>query len=487
MRADEEDLVWQAIVSSNPWLYPQPGPAPRRYPFRRHAFDAVLDGLLRARPGRGLVVLGPRRVGKSVLLGQVVEALLERGVPTREIVLLSLDDVALRGRDLGEVLRVLEGRLPVDAGRHRYLLLDEIQHSPQWSGWLKRLADREDPYVFLATGSSATALRHGGQDAGLGRWREMLLFPWSFREHVAFVGAQCWSFRYWDTYLDATDGGADVEDAVRRAHEAHGPPPPDDVDVMDRYLVDYLVRGGFPEVAREEDRREARLHLRKDILDRALGRDILDVEAVDGRALERVFLRACLHPGAIWSVAEVSRDIGVSQPTAKKYLQILERAFLLLALPNLASPIKGQPRVYLVAPSLRCAMLGLDENRVREPVHWGPLVENLVATTVAGTRPDALEVGFWRRGRDEVDAVALHAGTPNELIEVKRGGAHAQRGLLAAAKALGNCPLGLVLQRGGYEPPREVGPGFHIQKFPVAAWLYLQRSNAGGTLRLLPG
>ena len=401
--------------------------------------------------------------------------------------MLTLDDVALRGRSLGDLLDLVERRRPIGQARHRILLLDEIQHSPEWSGWLKRLADRREPYLFLATGSSASALRRGGQDQGVGRWDEMVLFPWSFREHVHFRGTESWTFRAWDDFHARLDTGLSVDQAWSEVDVEAGERPPEDHAILEEALVDYLTRGGFPEVIAAANLREAQRRLRQDILDRALGRDILDVTDADPVALERMFLRICRNPGGLWNATEVASDLGISRPTVNRYLRLLTQSFLVFSLPNLASPIKGQPKVYLVAPSLRSALLRLDERDVAAPAEWGRLVENLVASNLKGTRPDAVGVGFWRRDRHEVDVV-VEAADDTEYIEVKRSGKRALRALQAAARALKRPGTGYVLQRelNPFWSQRVVDaslpPIDGVWHMPAVEWLYSERGAAGGTL-----
>ncbi len=432
-----------------------------------------------------MVVLGPRRVGKTVLIHQVVDGLLRRGVEPERIVLLTLDDVSLRGLDLGELLELVETRRPAD-GVDRYLLLDEVQHSPSWAGWLKRLADRRDPYRFLATGSSATALKHGGQDAGLGRWRELVLYPWSFREHVQFRRLDAWTFRFWDGYWEELQAGASMADAMKRSHLANGPPTHGEDGLLERALVDYLAFGGFPEIAEREeiDLREAQRHLRQDILDRALGRDIVDITSVDTRALERLFLRICRNPGGLWSTTEAASDIGVSAPTITRYVKIVEQAFLTFSLTNLASPIKGQPKAYLVAPSLRSALFNNDRDVVRAPDEWGVLVENAVAATAVATAAPATRVNFWRKGRREVDLI-IDRGDRADYIEVERGGKKAVAHLQHGAATVGTPGWGWILcRRGEPEILPATPPLAGIMRISAVEWLYNQRSNEGGALRI---
>lgn len=476
------ELVWRGIRAANPWWDTRQVPGGWTRSFRRPAFAALLTAIQASERGRGVVVLGPRRVGKTVLLHQITEQLLADGADPRCLVHLALDDVGLRGADLGQLLDLVDQRVPV-AGRVRTLLLDEVQHTPQWSGWLKRVADRRDPYVFLATGSSATALRHGTQDAGIGRWKEFVLYPWSFWEHVQYRNRE----RKLPEPFAAIDRIrlGQAGDPLMDSLAALAGLATEDHHALDEELVDYFVRGGFPEVLDEDDRREAQRHLRQDILDRALGRDIADTDSVDHRVLERMFLRVCEHPGQLWHATNVANDLDISRPTVARYLELLERAFLLFSWPNLGSPVKGQPKVYLVAPSLRAALFNLDHDAVRGSDEWGRLAENVVIASLNASA--SVRAGFWRSGADECDGVLMGAHHPPLLAEVKAGGGtKAARGLLRAASALDiSHGFGFVLTR--QRPERIEGypnsPIF-VTRASVATWLYAQGSPLGAPFRV---
>lgn len=490
MSTRETRLTWRAITESNPWWSTGDVPALRTRPFRRPIFDDIFRALRDARRGRGVVVLGPRRVGKTVLVHQIVEALLALGTPADRVVMLTLDDVALRNRDLGELLDLITAR-NADA-EERYLILDEVQHSPHWSGWLKRIADRREPWIFLATGSSATALRHGAQDAGVGRWREIMLYPWSFREHVMLRGIEAWTFRFWDTYDLELQQDRGPGAAWQAAAKICGERPIDEDDALERALTDYLAVGGFPELAEvpEFDLREAQRHLRQDILDRSLGRDVVDVTGVDTSALERMFLRICAHPGGLWNVSEVAAEIGVTRPTINRYAKILEQAFLATFLPNFSAPIRAQPKSYLVAPSLRAALYALDRDAVREPEEWGRLVENVVVVTAIGTATEGARVGFWRRGNHEIDLIVTD-GRSAEYIEVKRSGHGGVGNLQRAANHLKIPGVGILLSHRVDDTlfPKRVeehtvdAPLRYVLRVSAIEWLYLRQRGA----RIAPG
>jgi hypothetical protein len=145
---------------------------------------------------------------------------------------------------------------------------------------------------------------------------------------------------------------------------------------------------------------------------------------------------------------------------------------------------------------MRQALLALDERDVRQPDDWGRIAENAVVASAVGTNPDARQIGFWRK-QEECDVVILQSEGVElgSFIEVKRSGERAIRGIDRAAVALGyggptskarHRGLGVILCRDNPEQSFPVTEEslMNVIKQPVAQWLYLQRDNAGGTLRI---
>jgi predicted AAA+ superfamily ATPase len=188
-----------------------------------------------------------------------------------------------------------------------------------------------------------------------------------------------------------------------------------------------------------------------------------------------------LHPGGLWNEAEMSREFAITRPTVSKYLAILEQAFLVFRLPNLANAVRGQPKVYLVAPALRQALLGLDDERVREPQEWGLLAENVVASTAMSMREAGSNIGFWRTPRAECDVVVLRNAGHSELIEIKRSGQKALLGIHEAARDLDAHGNGWVLGRDWkHDVLSAQDPPGLVLRTPLSLWLYTQRHDQLG-------
>ena len=137
-----------ALEAQNPWWVAGQVPAAMRDTVPRRLTPSVAAGLS---PDLATVVLGPRRVGKTVLLHQVVRRLLEGGVAPRSIVYLSADDPLLgpTATLLEELLAFVEERLLGGSGEVVYVLVDEVHVIADWPLWVKRSIDRGRPLVWL--------------------------------------------------------------------------------------------------------------------------------------------------------------------------------------------------------------------------------------------------------------------------------------------------------------------------------------------------
>src|SRR4051795_92557 len=125
------------MQDQNPWWRDDEIRRARGYPVRRDLQPRILRRILRVEDRRASVLLGPRQVGKTVLLLQLADDLLEAGWPPRSLTYFDFSDDRLTervaARDVVEALP--EGQEPESP---RVFLFDEIRQAPQWDRWLKQ-------------------------------------------------------------------------------------------------------------------------------------------------------------------------------------------------------------------------------------------------------------------------------------------------------------------------------------------------------------
>ncbi|MBW1811882.1 MAG: AAA family ATPase, partial [Deltaproteobacteria bacterium] len=174
----------EIFLDQNPWW--EETTAPRRgqrFPKRRELFSTVFGQLMRVDDRRSSVVLGPRQVGKTVMLQQIADELLKQGWPPGNVTYFDFSDdrITSPGITAREVVEVVPRGY--EKGKPRIFLLDEVGSSDNWASWLKQAVDTMD-HRIVVTDSAASLLRQGGRESGMGRWDEHVLEGLSFKEYL---------------------------------------------------------------------------------------------------------------------------------------------------------------------------------------------------------------------------------------------------------------------------------------------------------------
>jgi len=124
---------------------------------------------------RAVVLIGPRRVGKTAMLKHLVKRLLDEGVAGTAILYASLDTPLYSGRSLESMVRLFMDSHEHGSDRQLWILFGEVQYHKDWEVHLKSLVDSYPRIRFIASGSAAAALRMKSRESGAGRFTEFLL------------------------------------------------------------------------------------------------------------------------------------------------------------------------------------------------------------------------------------------------------------------------------------------------------------------------
>ena len=368
-------------------------------------------------------LLGPRQCGKSTLATRLD--------PGRLFV--SLDE----SRYLDTALNDPDGfvrSLP------RRVTIDEIQRAPRILRAIKRSVDLDrEPGRFLLTGSANLLLLSDVDESLAGRMEVERLQPLTESEKERQPGA------FLQTLLR---GG--FETAIRgESGAAHEPT-----------LARRLVAGGYPEAARRRPARSRAWHLEyvRSIVERDV-RDVARVKEADdvARLLELLALRT----GELRNVSVLANELKLGRATVERYLQVLERLFLIRRLPpwqrNEAKRVIKTPKYHVVDSGLAATLSGLGEESWREQrIRMGHLLESFVVQQViaqAGWTESDLRFHHYRdKDKVEVDLVIVR-GRDTWGIEVKASASVSQKdghGLRRLAEACGDSFRGgVVLYDGG--------------------------------------
>lgn len=313
-----------------------------------------------------ITLLGPRQVGKTTLLEQIVER-----TNNRKILSLNCDDEddrnLLQGRSSTELKNLI--------GNNELILIDEAQRVENIGLTLKMMGDLKTKSNIIVTGSSSLDLGDKVNEPATGRLIEYNLFP--------FTASELASETSW--------------------HEEQ------------RMLNQRLIFGMYPEVVMyPEDARRTLMALSNSYL----YKDLLSYEGIRKPALLQSLVRAlALQVGSEVSYNELAQLIGADKATVEKYIDLLEKCFVIFKLPsysrNLRNEIKKGKKIYFYDNGIRNAVLS-NFARPELRTDMGALWENFLVSERLKRNiyeGNYAQMYFWRtQAQQEVDYVEERDG-----------------------------------------------------------------------------
>lgn len=338
-----------------------------------------------AEPRRRMqIVMGPRQVGKSTLVGQFTEGI---SVP--------FDFFAADGVNrfdsswIPNKWQQVRMRMDIHSEQEHILIIDEVQKIRGWSEQVKKEWDEDSRshrnLKVILLGSSRLLLQKGLEESLEGRFETIKMGYWDWQE----------------------------------MHEAFG-----------FSMDEYVYFGGFPGLAPDiQDEDRWRNLMEDSIISPILTRDILEVEEIRNPALLRqVFELACIESAKELPLTKMQGTMNSGTvPTIKNYLDILNKSMTVQPLQNYSSSrVKEKQsvpkmQVFNNAFRNRFGTFSFDEARV-DPAEWGRLVESAVGAHLANrAMTDDYELFYWRNARRQECDYVLRKGQALVAIEVKSG------------------------------------------------------------------
>jgi predicted AAA+ superfamily ATPase len=438
----------RVLESMNPWW--GDGRLPERY--RSMVSRDVLERTIASlSPKRAVVVVGPRRVGKTVLLHEVVGQLLDDGVPPTHIVYVSADDPALGDpASLVPELRDLLARRAAtqgDAAGPTYLLVDEVHAITDWARVVKGFIDRGEPYVWAVTSSAGAVLHRSARESLAGRAEDVSVLPFSLAETARLLDSPAAGLLAAATGTWSRFGIGPVTGDLAEALRILGADSLGMSAELDRIVRVHLTLGGFPEFLGEVDPSRRDRYFWTNLVDRVLYQDIPAIESIRDPALMRRLLTMLITQGpALVNIASLSRDLGANHITIASYLAIIDVTMLDFILDRYAGTFASQQRGLKKSVPVDAGMVALlgawDLEGADGTALEGHLAEVVVHAWLRRHRL-GYRVTHWRdNGGGEVDFVLDRPSGPFP-VEVKwRDAVRSRRtpGLDRFQQRFGTCP-----------------------------------------------
>jgi predicted AAA+ superfamily ATPase len=351
--------------------------------FERAYIEKLKDRL--AEPRKFIqVVTGPRQVGKTTMITQLLHKL------TLPYVFESADSVM--NTDNLWVIQAWESvrlRMRASGAKEYLLVIDEIQKIDNWSELVKQQWDKDTRdgvnVKVVLLGSSRLLIQKGLTESLAGRFEIFYLGHWSYPEMQAAFG--------WN-------------------------------------IEQYVFFGGYPGSAQligEEDRWKS--YIKDSLIDSVISRDILMLTRIVKPALlKRLFELGTMYSGQILSYTKLMgelREAG-NTTTLSHYLDLLSESGLLGGLEKYAGNVvrkrSSSPKFQVYNNALLSALGNPTfSEMVVDPAKWGRMVESSIgAHLINNSITDRYSLHYWREGNQEVDYV-LEKNGKLIAIEVKSG------------------------------------------------------------------
>jgi predicted AAA+ superfamily ATPase len=396
------------------------------FSFKRPVFSKIYKDLFTLK--QILSITGPRRIGKTTLLKQIVKELIDVDkVDPTQIVYFSFDDPLLVDTHIKE--RFFDDLIKWADLKHKdkivYFFLDEIQKFERWELYLKKYYDLAFPCRFIISGSASSPIFKKSRESLMGRIKEYHLAPFSFKEFAYFNKGG--NSKFLDFISLASEFGQKLQLGSLIHWKSTGEVrlPIDSVimselnDLLDKYFVE----GGFPETWAMTDVVAKQAYLFDNQIQKVIFEDlVIATEFRKPENIKRFYLSLIEQPGQEINLEKASMRIGVSRAMLEKYLPLLEMTDLVRSLPKFSKrPLKfrrGSVKCYLLDLALRNAILKLDSKILEDKDMLGYYAENLVFNALRSFE-GCIELSFYKEQRREVDFVVNLGGKRYLPIEVK--------------------------------------------------------------------
>ena len=309
---------------------------------------------------KAIIIMGPRQVGKTTLIKEITQKINKK-------------TLWLNGDEL-EIHQIFENlnstNFKTIIGNCEFLVIDEAQRIPNIGLKLKIIIDNFPKIQLLVTGSSAIELSSTINEPLTGRKWEYQLFPLSFAEMVNHHGL---------------------------VNE-------------NKMLPQRLIFGYYPEVV---NRIGDEIETLKQLSSSYLYKDILSLDQVKNSDLVINLLRAlALQMGSQVSYNELSNLLGVDVKTIEKYIDLLEKTFIIFRLGsysrNLRNELKKSKKIYFYDNGIRNAIIN-NFNPIELRTDQGALWENFIISErmkFLHYRRKFANMWFWRtKQQQEIDLI----------------------------------------------------------------------------------
>ena len=316
-------------------------------------------------------LVGLRRVGKTTILYQIIQKLIERKIEKTNILFFSFDETSAKLSDVLEAYLELHNK---DFRQEKvYVFFDEIQKCNNWENQLKKYYDLYPKLKFLISGSESLFIKKRTKETLAGRIFEFKLTSFTFNEYLRFKEIKGQDLKY-------------------------------ETKIKPLFLK-FVEKGGFPETFFFESDKDFKEYVRALVIDKIIYKDIPKLFNIDDPDFLNTLLELISsNPGMYIEYLSLSKQFGKDRRVIKKYISYLKESFLIILLGNYRKGSITTLRKMKRAYPVDTALIYLYKTKIEESF-YGRMVETFIINQLKAT-------SFWRNG-NEIDII--HNDFPIEI------------------------------------------------------------------------
>lgn len=252
-------------------------------------------------------VTGLRRIGKTTIIKQAINDLLNSGTDRSKLLYFSFEESILV-KDSGLLEKVIEYQLKNKPDGKLYFFLDEIQYVDYWNAIIKKYADAYPRLKFVVTGSSSLFVKTKAKESLAGRILEIVMRPLAFGEYLRLVKGI--------KLPEATTLNVDGLSAYEKE--------------LKENFYDYLVFGEFPYLAKLEQFSDQKQYVLDWVIGKIVENDLPKMRrVVHSSALVDLTNILLTGSGQLVELQNLARDLGLDRATLNEYLYLLRETKLI--------------------------------------------------------------------------------------------------------------------------------------------------------------
>ncbi len=324
-------------------------------------------------------IVGLRRVGKTTLMKQLINKLLKK-TNKNNICYISLDDIDFQKYETTEELINYFTEYSQEKEK-RYLFLDEIQKLPHFPDLLKTTYDTEKNLKITITGSASLKLKKYKETLA-GRILTHHLPTLTYKEFIRYHGLQ--------HKINRKNLLREYDTKLLTKKEKY-----------ENLFKKYLTKGAFPELLDIDDEEYIKKYIKESVVEKTI-QDIAKLTKENENIIYELTRLLAGSNAQLFKITNLASTLKINRNKASKYIDLLEKTFLIKISYNYTSSIPKQVRAskkqYITHSSIVLALLDYPPEAIDIKEVSGHLVESTIVNSLNKT-------SFWRTPHTEVDII----------------------------------------------------------------------------------